>query len=310
MKLKAFSHYDGDMDTRFGDCIILYDSTSLVVYDCGHTNHAKSVETFLRSNTSINQVYIVVSHNDSDHTDGVCSLLEWLYEEHYTVSVYTHQYLKHVDTILNKIDDNRRRRERLKEALLTEFDNIKTIIETAKTYKFNTEEALKGESVGICEIVGPTEDEFTDVAAKAVDNRESNNIAGETVMNAASVQLKCKLNNAEMIILCGDAAPSYLHNLDSYDIIQLPHHGQLDDSKKIFDKLDDSYSKSYFISDNTGSGETSGGSDQLVEYMNNEKYSSACNTKNGVVYLPSTFGGSGKIKEKGVKLGGMDYRKG
>ena len=32
MKLKALSHYDNDMDTRFGDCILLYGETSLVVY--------------------------------------------------------------------------------------------------------------------------------------------------------------------------------------------------------------------------------------------------------------------------------------
>ena len=46
-----------------------------------------------------------------------------------------------------------------------------------------------------CTIVGPTENEFIEVAAKAIDSRESDNIgegdAQETVMNAASVQLKC-----------------------------------------------------------------------------------------------------------------------
>jgi glyoxylase-like metal-dependent hydrolase (beta-lactamase superfamily II) len=68
MKLKALSHYDGDMNTRFGDCILLYDSTSLIVYDCGHTKHAEAVEAFLQSNSLISQVHIVVSHNDRDHT--------------------------------------------------------------------------------------------------------------------------------------------------------------------------------------------------------------------------------------------------
>lgn len=34
MKLKALSHYDEDTDTRFGDCILLYDSSTLIVYDC------------------------------------------------------------------------------------------------------------------------------------------------------------------------------------------------------------------------------------------------------------------------------------
>lgn len=66
-------------------------------------------------------------------------------------------------------------------------------------------------AVGTCTIVGPTEDEFIEVAAKAIDSRESDNIgegdAQETVMNAASVQLKCTLSDKNTILLCGDASP-------------------------------------------------------------------------------------------------------
>lgn len=311
MKLKALSYYDGDKDTRFGDCILLYSNTTLVVYDCGHTRHAEEVEAFLRSRPSITQIHIVVSHNDSDHTNGVCDLLDWLHERsRYTVSVYTHQYLKHVDTILDKIDDGRRNRESLKKSLLAEFDNIKLIIETAQKHNFSVIEALKGTLVGNCTIAGPTIDEFTDVAAQAVDSRESNNIgeghAEETVMNAASVQLNCKLDSADAILLCGDASPDYLHTLESYDIIQLPHHGQLDDAIAVFGKLKDSYTKTYLISDNTGSGVTSGGSDKLVQYMENEYYDAALNTKNGIVEIPKNGFISvtnNKMQEKGVRLG-------
>lgn len=71
MKLKALSHYNGDMDTRFGDCILLYDNTSLVVYDCGHDQHAEEIKRFLKNNALISQVHIVISHNDSDHTDDL-----------------------------------------------------------------------------------------------------------------------------------------------------------------------------------------------------------------------------------------------
>lgn len=56
-------------------------------------------------------------------------------------------------------------------------------------------------------------------------------------MNAASVQLKCTLSDENTILLCGDASPDYLHELDSYVYIQLPHHGQLDDATAIFDEL-------------------------------------------------------------------------
>lgn len=42
----------------------------------------------------------------------------------------------------------------------------------------------------------------------------------------------------------------------------------------------------YLVSDNSGSGKTSGGSDKLVDFMKKEKYNAAHNTKNGIVELP------------------------
>jgi hypothetical protein len=39
MKLRALSNYDNDRETRFGDCILLYDNGNLVIYDCGHSRH-------------------------------------------------------------------------------------------------------------------------------------------------------------------------------------------------------------------------------------------------------------------------------
>lgn len=293
MKLIGLSHYDSDLDTRFGDCFLIYSSNGLTIYDCGHEKHADYVKSFLSDHKGIKDVCIVVSHNDSDHTDGVCCLIEWLAKNGYSVSVYSHQYLKHVDAILDKIDDGRRNRESLKEALLAEFDKIKEIIEKAEEYGFETVEALCGTKAGDCEIVGPTIEEFTDVAAKAVDNRENNTIgegdAEETVMNAASVQIKLVLDNGSTVLLCGDASPDYLKELKNYNYIQLPHHGQLSDAKAVFSSLGEKvYLIKYIISDNTGSSKTSGGSDDLVKYMKKEKYSPAFNTKNGILFLPGT----------------------
>lgn len=312
MRLIALSNYNNDTDIRFGDCILLVDTQALVVYDCGHEDHADYVGSFLEDNSDITDVHIVVSHNDSDHTDGVCTLLNWLsYKGRYTVTVYTHQYLKHLDEILDKIDDGRRSREKLKEALLDEFDNIKKIIEKANDLDFTAKEALSDTDVGDCQIVGPTVEEFTDVAAKAVDNREGDDIgegnSKETVMNAASVQLKCELDDGETVLLCGDASPDYLKNIKDYSIIQLPHHGQLDDAKAIFEKLKgDAYCKEYLISDNTGSAENSGGSDDLVKYMKEEKYAQAYNTKNGVVNLPKKMSTDQSKSQRRKCLGDMD----
>ena len=309
MRLKALSHYNGDMDTRFGDCILLYDSTFLVVYDCGHIQHASEVEKFLRKNTLISQVYIVISHNDSDHTDGVESLMEYLHSNGYDVTVYSSLYLKSARKVLELLDDGRRTLPATKQHILETFDNIKNIIEKAHGYGFSIKNATVGTKVLSGSIVGPTEDEFAAVVAQAIESDNVTKIDGETVMNAASVQLKYKLDNAETILLCGDASPAYLHYLDNYDLIQLPHHGKLDNAVEIFDVLKDSYSKTYLISDNTGSGATSGGSDKLVEYMENEHYSPALNTKNGVVSIPnSAYGYKSNNRTQGVKLGEMDCK--
>lgn len=309
MKLKALSHYDGDMDTRFGDCLLLYDSTSLVVYDCGHAKHAEEVKAFLQSNPSITQIHIVVSHNDSDHTDGVIDLLDYLYSKKYVTTVYSSLYLKSAQKVLKQLDDKRRKLPTTKQHILETFDNIKAIVEKAQGYQFAVENATINTAVSSCSIVGPTEDEFVEVVAKAIEDDAVTQIEGETVMNAASVQLKCKLDDAQTILLCGDASPSYLHGLDSYDVIQLPHHGQLDDAQEIFKKLKDPYSKACLISDNTGSGVTSGGSDKLVQYMKEECYDPALNTKDGAIHIPQI--GCSRIsvnKPQGVKLGEMDYR--
>lgn len=296
MKLKALSHYDNDMDTRFGDCIMLYDHHSLIMYDCGSERHAEEVEKFLKNHNGINDVYIVVSHNDSDHTNGVCSLLEWLHEnkQNSNVKVYTHQLLKYKDKITDKIDDKRRNRQSIGNAILEEFNHIKEIIDTARNFGFDRIEAKKDTKVGKAIIVGPTEEDFLEAAVKAIDKRTSDKVGegdgSETYMNAASVQLECEIEDGNKILLCGDASPDFLPDHLNYNIIQLPHHGRLDNAKAIFNDIekdgDDPQEKYYLISDNTGSGEKSGGSDDLVEYMKNEKYSPAFNTKDGVVDLP------------------------
>lgn len=290
MQLSALSHYENDTDTRFGDCILVFEQCNLIVYDCGHPRHADHVKHFLEEHPRITSVYIVVSHNDSDHTAGICDLLNYLHDQHcYTVQVFAHLYLKHVDEILDVIDDGRRSRERLKEHLLEEFNHIREIVETAEQLHFMVVEALPGTAVANGRIVGPTKEEFIETAAKAVDKRENNIIEEETVMNAASVQLKCYVDNMGDVLLCGDAAPSFLHSINDYDIIQLPHHGQLDDAQAVFKQLQgDSYKKVFLVSDNTGSSKTSGGSDDLVEYMRQEQYTPAKNTRNGIVDLPSS----------------------
>lgn len=307
MKLRALSHYNKDTDTRFGDCILLYDTSTLIVYDCGHEQHAEEVERFLKSNSSISTIHIVVSHNDEDHTKGVVPLFDYLYGEGYDVTVYSSLYLKSAKKVLDILDDGRRTLKGTKERILQTFDHIKEIVEKAQEYDFTVQDATVNTKVASGRIVGPTEDEFVNVVAQAVEDDKVTKYEGETVMNAASVQLKCMVDNGQTVLLCGDATPAFLHNLNVYGVIQLPHHGKLDNAKEVFEKLTDSYSKTYLVSDNTGSGQTSGGSDKLVEYMQEELYEPALNTKEGVINYPKKMGVNVSAgRAQGVKLGGVD----
>lgn len=310
MKLKALSHYDGDKETRFGDCILIYDISTLIVYDCGHVEHAKYVEEFLQHSPMISNIHIVVSHNDGDHVNGILYLLEALHKNRrYRVEVCSPLYLKYARKVLDILDDGRRSLLATKQNILDTFDKIKSVVEKAQEYGFAVSDATVDTMVASCCIVGPTEEECVSVVGRAIEDCVVTQIEGETVMNAASVQMKCSLENGEDILLCGDASPEYMHNLESYNIIQLPHHGKLDSAMVIFEKLKDPYSKTFLISDNTGSGITSGGSDELVQYMKNERYTPALNTKSGVISIPdSKFRNVSVGKSEGVKLGEMDCK--
>jgi hypothetical protein len=305
MKLKALSHYDNDINTRFGDCILMYDNSNLIVYDCGHSKHKEAVVDFLERNTAITSVSIVVSHNDSDHTDGILPLLDYLYENRrkYTVRVYSSLYLKDVDAILEILDDKRRTREATKQHILETFDKIKEIVEKTQEYNFTVVNAEVNTSVAAvtATIVGPTVDEFAAVVAQAIEDDTVTQIEGETVMNAASVQMQCDLDSNTTVLLCGDASPNFLHDLDYYGIIQLPHHGKLADAEVVFDALSNAGSKLFLVSDNTGSGATSGGSDDLIK-SDARKGKIIKNTKSGIVELPeaSIYDGGGSKTRSGI----------
>lgn len=276
--------------------------------------YADEVEAYLEKHLAIKDVHIVISHNDSDHINGISALMEYLYENNYTVTLYTSLYLKATKEILDILDDDRRTEKATREHILELFNNIKDIVEKAEEYEFTVKNAEVDTKVSTGKIVGPTVDEFAAVVAEAIEKQSSGaKIDDETVMNAASVQLNIKIDDASEVLLCGDASPVYLHDLDKYDLIQLPHHGKLESAQKIFDALEDSYIKEFLVSDNTGSGATSGGSDKLIEYMKTEKMNAAYNTKNGVIKLPKETGydgyGNGSSSERKVKLGGMDCNK-
>jgi len=282
MRLKALSHYDKDLKTRYGDCILLYDFTSLIVYDCGHERHAQEIQTLLQQNPTIKQVRIIISHNDSDHTNGIIPLITRLSSLRSDVCVYLPLYLKHAKEIHDLLDD-RHTYPKTKEHILEIFNNIADIVEASGKFGFKVIDSLKGTQVLSCKIVGPDPDVAIAVVAQAIKDGTVN-MDGETVMNAASVQLSCTLENSKKVLLCGDATPEYLPDLSGYGVVQLPHHGKLDNAEAIFNTITTTKQSiglyTFLISDNTGDAPNSGGSDNL---MNSElrKGKDIWNTKQG-----------------------------
>ena len=102
---------------------------------------------------------------------------------------------------------------------------------------------------------------------------------------------------------CGEVAQ--LLNEGTIQIAQL--HGQEDDAKAIFGVLGGhAYSKDYLISDNTGSSPNSGGSEDIVKYMKDERYRQAYNTKDKIIDLPIDCSSAHSISKRRTSLGDLD----
>ncbi len=91
--------------------------------------------------------------------------------------------------------------ESLKESLLEKFDHIKEIIETAEACGFERVNAVPDTAVGECTIVGPTEEEFIEVAAKAIDCLETCDIRRGCLPNSYSDSVQ---RSRWRILYCGD----------------------------------------------------------------------------------------------------------
>ena len=93
--------------------------SELVIYDCGHETHADAVIDYMSKN-GFDRAKLILSHNDSDHFDGILKLLK---EDKISV-IRTTLLLKYKDTILEKIDDKRKTRDSVSQQILDLYDNI------------------------------------------------------------------------------------------------------------------------------------------------------------------------------------------
>ena len=245
-------HYENHDNSNYGDCILINTGMELFIYDCGSKRHAEEVISYMDKN-EIKKASLILSHNDSDHFDGIPLLIENKKIE----SIYTVLLLKYVDEILERIDDNRRKREPVKKEILATYDNIARLSGHNLINIYGFDGNLSNEVA----IIGPGKEYMLDTVAKRLDGREGNTVDGETAVNATSVQVSVKIN-CHTLLLCGDCSFSAIEDkVRDFDIIQLPHHGKVKQAEAIFDMKSEQCNSLYIVSDNTGS--CNGGSDKL-----------------------------------------------
>lgn len=243
-----------DQSKNYGDCILINTDRNVFIYDCGSKEHAQLAMQHM-DQWGCSKAIFILSHNDSDHFNG----LPYLLENNKISLIYTTLLLKHVDNILVRIDDGRKTRDSVKKQILDAYDNIAKL-SGCPIKDIYLDSLFTDPSV---EILGPKLDYMLDTVAKRLDGREGNTQDGETAVNATSIQVKVKISQEKTFLLCGDSAYTPLESLlqkNDFKYIQLPHHGKSKQAEKIFEATNPT-STIYIVSDNTG--DSNGGSNKL-----------------------------------------------
>lgn len=250
--LSSKGHYAECEEKNYGDCFIIDTGDELIIYDCGSEEHALRAIEYMDDH-GYDQAKLILSHNDSDHFDGIPKLLE----QKKLSGIYTTLLLKYKKDILKIIDDGRRTENGIIEEILDKYDNIAQL-SGEPIYDVYEEKPALCDGV---EIVGPDKDYMLGTVAKRLDGREGDTMDGETAVNATSLQVSVTIGSRK-VLLCGDSSFSAIEDkLSQYDCIQLPHHGKEKQAEKIFESKGNPIKTLYLVSDNTGS--TNGGSDKL-----------------------------------------------
>lgn len=240
-----------DSNKNNGDCIIVDAGSELVIYDCGCEEHAKRAIEYMDDN-EYSEAKLVLSHNDSDHFDGI----PYLIEQGVVSEVYTLLLRKYQDELLDKINDKRRTRDSIAKSIEDIYSNIYSLSGKVDLKDiFTDKDVANGVS-----ILGPGKEYSLDAVAKRIDSRESDDIDKETIVNAVSTQVSVDFGNRKKLLLTGDSSFEAIKDVvKSHSAIQLPHHGKLEQAEDIFAEKDNN--TIYFVSDNTGN--SNGGSDKL-----------------------------------------------
>lgn len=254
IRILSSKTYPENSRINYGDCILIDDNTNhtLIIYDCGHEEHAKQVIKYMDTH-NYSKATFILSHNDSDHFNGLQTLLD----ADKIDKIITTLLLKYVDQILDEIDDNRKTRNSLKNQILDKYDNIAKL----SGYPIKDYYEINPQITSNVKLVGPSFEYMISAVAKHLDTTEGDTVDQESPYNATSLLVEVAVNGKKLL-LTGDCAFSPIENLvTDYDYIQLPHHGKVKQAEKIFEKNIFKYYVEYYISDNTGN--SNGGSDKL-----------------------------------------------
>lgn len=257
--------YKESNEHDFGDCFIIDNGSDVVVFDCGSNEHAEKVIEYLERNYGPSKKAIVfLSHNDSDHFNGIPKLIE----EGKVDKVYTILFLKLYHELLYEIDDGRKTNNSIKEQIAELYSNITSLEGQGILFSiYDNNDSFVKVCNGI-NIVGPTKEYAIKAAAKALDSCQGNTIDKETVINAASVQLSIDFGTSKMLLTGDSSIDAIQENVKTHQIIQIPHHGRLDHAEDLFEIKKYDKDTVYLISDNKGS--NSGGSEELISKGKNK----------------------------------------
>ena len=75
IKFLSSSNYADSETINYGDCILINTGSELIIYDCGSEEHADRVIDYMTCN-GFDKAKFILSHNDSDHFDGLPKLLQ------------------------------------------------------------------------------------------------------------------------------------------------------------------------------------------------------------------------------------------
>lgn len=236
-----------------GDCILIDTGKELIIFDCGCEEHSKRAIDYMKQH-GYTKAKLVLSHNDSDHFDGI----PYLIEQGALSEVYTLLLLKYKDELLDIIDDGRRTRDSIAKRIEELYDNIYSLGGKV-TLKDIFDDTTVAPNITI---PGPTKEYSLNAVAEAIKKDTSNQIDKETIVNAVSTQLSVDFGYiGRKLLLTGDSSFAAIEEaVKNHNAIQLPHHGKLEQAEHIFEAKNNR--TVYYVSDNTG--DTNGGSDDLM----------------------------------------------